>query len=202
MKYTSLILVALCVAAFVLAAGQRVDDFILVSSEVAYKPWMLVTHMFLHASLEHLFYNMFALGLFGFILENIIGSKRFLAVYFGTGIMAAVAALPFYEASLGASGAIFGVLGCLAFLRPRMTVWVAGVPMPMVIAAAVWALIDLVGVLFPSDVANIAHLAGMAAGIAAGFLLKAQHAERKRHRPSLSEKEMDEWEEGWMQVLI
>ncbi|MBI5347062.1 MAG: rhomboid family intramembrane serine protease [Candidatus Aenigmarchaeota archaeon] len=197
MKYVSLIIVLLCVSVFALELLYgSMDNFILVGAEVAEKPWMIVTHMFLHASFQHLFYNMFALGLFGFILENIIGSKRFLLIYFAAGLASAFISLPFYEASLGASGAIFGILGCLAVLRPKMFVWVIGVPMPMIAAAALWIIIDLVGVFYPSNVANIAHLAGMAAGIAAGLLLrKSTHAERQFF---INDKEIENWENDWM----
>ncbi len=60
-----------------------------------FKPWQLITHMFLHGGLMHLFGNMFALWMFGSILENLWGPKRFLTFYFICGIGAALLHLGF-----------------------------------------------------------------------------------------------------------
>ncbi|MBU4124464.1 MAG: rhomboid family intramembrane serine protease, partial [Nanoarchaeota archaeon] len=139
--------------------------------------WTLITHMFLHGSFEHLFYNMFALGLFGLILEKVIGSKKFIILYFVSGLIAALGSIMFYSASLGASGAIFGILGCLTVLRPRMTVYVSYIPLPMIIAAAVWIGGDLIGMVAPDRVAHAAHLFGMFFGIAVGLYYRKQLGE-------------------------
>ena len=56
----------------------------------AFKPWQIVTYMFMHGSFMHLFFNMFALWMFGNTLENLWGSKRFLIYYMITGMGAAV----------------------------------------------------------------------------------------------------------------
>lgn len=202
MKHTSLILIAICSAIFVtqISYPPFTNEFVLVSSEVAAKPWTLITAMFLHADYSHLFYNMLALVMFGLVIENIIGSKRFLIVFFASGIFANFASLFFYESVLGASGAIFGVMGMLVAIRPRMIAFALGVPMPMIIAASVWALLDLAGVFYPGNIANIAHLAGLASGILSGFLLRKrfpEHLEKKGEQP-LSKKELDEWENEWM----
>ena len=116
--------------------------------------------------------HMFALVLFGSILENEIGTKKFLSLFFLAGLFASIASIPFYNAVLGASGAIFGVIGALAVLKPKMTVWVYGMPMPMIIASLVWAAIDVLGVFIPSNVANIAHLSGIFVGIIFGFIIR------------------------------
>ncbi len=55
-----------------------------------FKPWQLLTHMFLHASIDHIFFNMFALWMFGSILENLWGPKRFLTFYLICGLGAAL----------------------------------------------------------------------------------------------------------------
>ena len=60
-----------------------------------FKPWQLITHMFLHGNLMHLFGNMFALWMFGSVLENLWGPKRFLTFYFICGIGAALLHLAF-----------------------------------------------------------------------------------------------------------
>ncbi|MDD5416809.1 MAG: rhomboid family intramembrane serine protease, partial [Candidatus Aenigmarchaeota archaeon] len=123
-------------------------------------------------------YNMFALGLFGFILEQIVGTKKFLMIYFVSGLVAAVGSIMFYSASLGASGAIMGILGCLAVLRPKMTVYISYVPMPMILAAVVWIGGDLIGMVAPDQVAHAAHLFGMFFGIAIGLYYRKQFGEK------------------------
>ena len=147
----------------------------------------------------HLFYNMFALGLFGIILENIIGSKKFLTIYFAGGLIAGVAATLFYPAALGASGAIMAVMGCLAVLRPSMKVYVWMVPMPMAVAALVWIGGDVIGLFAPSGIANAAHLGGMFFGLVAGLYFRNYYKE-KTIRPTrqLSESRFNNWEDRWM----
>jgi hypothetical protein len=190
MKKYAIILVLTCIVIFILQLAFPVvtDQFALYRDRVVTEPWLLVTSMFLHGGFEHLFFNMFALGLFGIILENIIDSRRFLVIYFLAGIMASAGSAIFYPASLGASGAIYGILGTLTVLRPRMRVWVMGVPMPMFVAAIVWAGIDLLGMFAPSGTANAAHLFGLGAGLVAGYLLRKDFGRRfKRARDPLKE---------------
>ena len=203
LDFWSVRLTAVCVIVFVLqlAVPQLTDAITLVAADALARPWIFLTSMFAHGSFEHLFYNMFALALFGSILEKIIGCRRWLALFFVSGVAAGIAAAIFYPASLGASGAIFGLLGTLAVLRPRMTVWIAGVPMPMVIAAVVWAAGDLVGLFVPSGIANAAHLAGMALGIAAGLFWRKSFGEqlfdRRTKGPRITENEFQTWERRW-----
>jgi len=175
------------------------DSFSLISSRALGEPWMFLTAIFLHADIMHLLYNMFALALFGAILEKIVGGKRFLAIFFISGIVASAAAFFFYPASLGASGAIFGILGALAVLQPRMTIWLY-VPMPMFVAIFVWAAIDLTGFFYPSGIANAAHLAGLGAGLIFGFALRKKFAEHaaKRKQYEIGSEEFRRWDDGWV----
>lgn len=175
------------------------ENFSLVSSRALDEPWMFLTSIFLHADIMHLLYNMFALALFGTILEKIVGGKRFLAIFFAAGLLASAAAFFFYGASLGASGAIFGILGALAILRPRMTIWIY-VPMPMIVAIFVWAALDLIGFFYPSGIANAAHLAGLGAGLVFGFALRKRFREHatKRKQYEIGSEEFRRWEDGWM----
>lgn len=153
------------------------ENFSLISTDITTRPWILITSIFLHGSLTHLLFNMFALFLFGLFLEKEIGSSRFLFVFFITGLIASLAAAYFYPASLGASGAIYGVMGMLTVLRPLKLVWAFGVPMPMIIAAILWVAIDFSGLSsslqgIPVGIANAAHLAGIFSGALFGFMLK------------------------------
>lgn len=195
-------LVAICVVVFIFQNIYTgiTDEFALVSADVFARPWTLVTSMFLHGGVEHLFYNMFALGLFGSVLEKLIGGKKFLILYFVSGVIAGIGTLPFYEASIGASGAIFGVLGTLGILRPRMTVYISYVPMPMAVAVVLWAIGDIIGFFAPSGVANTAHLFGLAFGLIFGFTIREKHKEMpiRRKPPDISEEEFEEWEDEWL----
>ncbi len=58
-----------------------------------FRPWQFVTYMFMHGDISHLFFNMFALWMFGYLIENFWGSKRFLTFYFVTGVGAALVQL-------------------------------------------------------------------------------------------------------------
>ncbi|MBN2202910.1 MAG: rhomboid family intramembrane serine protease [Candidatus Aenigmarchaeota archaeon] len=196
-------LVALCVIVFFLKYSDfiLIDEYVLVSADVLAKPWTLVTSIFLHGSFEHLFYNMFALGLFGSLLEKIIGSKKFLLLFFVSGIVSGIGSVFFYDAAIGASGAIFGVLGALGALRPKMTVYVSYIPMPMAVAVILWAAGDLMGLFMPSNVANAAHLFGLAFGLLVGLFLRNKYAEnmsKRRMLPYVSEERFEEWEDDYM----
>ncbi|HLD33090.1 MAG TPA: rhomboid family intramembrane serine protease [Candidatus Nanoarchaeia archaeon] len=196
------ILAGICIIAFIMqqTVPGFTDMFVLVSAEVAQRPWTLVTAVFLHGDIVHLLYNMFALVLFGMILEQIIGKKKFLAIFFLSGLFASIGTLFLYRAALGASGAIFGILGTLAMIRPRMQVWVSYIPMPMIVACAVWAITDLVGLFVPSGTANLAHLVGLFFGIDVGLYLRKNFGERADGRElyHVDEKEIDDWEKKWM----
>ncbi len=134
-------LVAICVIVFILqnVFENLTDEFSLDSTTFFSRPWTITSYIFLHASFEHLFYNMFALALFGSVLERIIGSKKFLLTFFISGTIAGVGSLIFYTSSIGASGAIYGIMGALAVIRPRMTVYVTFIPLPMALAVIFWA---------------------------------------------------------------
>ncbi len=178
------------------------DDLALVSASVLSRPWILITHMFAHASFEHLFFNMFALVFFGSVLEKIIGGKKFLMIYFLSGIIAGFGTLPFYNASIGASGAIFGIIGALGILRPMMPVYVnVAVPLPMIFAVALWAITDFIGIFAPSGVAVIAHLFGLGFGLVYGYFLRKDYPEVKKPQRKtypFSETEAKEWEDKYM----
>jgi len=200
-----LLLAAVAVVFFVvqIAFPPFENALILDSSEVLTSPWRLVTAIFLHGDPVHLFYNVLALIIFGLILEQIIGRKKFYVLFFAGGIVASIAAAALYPLSLGASGAVFAVLGCLAVLRPRMTVWIYMFPMPMAAAAVLWFLIDMVGLIAPSGIANAAHITGIIFGAAFGLYLKKSHGSGGykfiyRKGRLLSEKDINEWEEKYM----
>tara|TARA_Y100000031_G_scaffold749_1_gene994 strand:- start:57 stop:698 length:642 start_codon:yes stop_codon:yes gene_type:complete len=181
------------------------DLFILDSRLVIPRIWTLLTAIFLHSGMVHLLYNLFALALFGSILEHIIGSRKFLILFFVSGLAASVVSVPYYNYVLGepahvlgASGAIFGVLGMLGILRPKMTVWLHHLPMPMIVALFVWGIGDIIGVYAPGtdNIANIAHLGGLSVGLIAGFYYWKQFREKRNKREGvhIDEGKVKEWE--------
>lgn len=205
MKYRwyALQLAVICVIVWIFQqiVPSLTDSFALNSSEVFSKPWTLITYIFLHGSFEHLFYNMFALLLFGLILERVVGRKKFLITFFVAGIAAGIGSVMFYSSSIGASGAIYGVIGVLGFLRPRMPVWSFGFPMPMVAALIIWAAGDFIGLFTPSDlVGHAAHLFGLAFGLAYGFYLRKDYGEHPlpRKRSDISEEDFESWEDRYV----
>ena len=90
-----------------------------------YKPWQLVTYMFMHGGFIHLFFNMYTLFFFGSVLEHVWGTKNFLFYYLVTGVGAALIHIGIqwltgsFALTVGASGAIYGLLLGYAMLYPE-----------------------------------------------------------------------------------
>jgi membrane associated rhomboid family serine protease len=162
--------------------------------------WRFLTAIFLHGGFGHLVLNIFALAFFGSVLERFIGSRRFLVVFFITGILANLVSINFYDSSLGASGAIFGVIGTLIFVRPMMVIWAFGMPMPIFVAGVLWALQDVIGVFNPSGVGNIAHLSGMFFGFLFGLMYRNRMKKAKGVNVSIDENEIRRWEDKYLRA--
>ena len=198
-KFYALWLSLACIFIFIiqnLFAGFT-DLFLLTPSALSdFQIWRFLTSIFLHADITHLIYNLFALALFGSMLEKIIGSRKFILVFFASGIFANLVAVNFYDSSLGASGAIYGILGCLAVLKPGMMVWAFGFPMPMFIAALLWTAGSVLGIFMPSNIGHIAHLSGIAIGFLLGFIYKIilKRNRQIERKIKISEPDMRNWE--------
>jgi membrane associated rhomboid family serine protease len=174
-KFFTLWLAGICIIVFILQnfINGFTEFFVLDKNAINnLEVWRFVSAIFLHASLSHILFNLFALVVFGLILERLIGSWNFLVVFFFSGIIANLVSVNFYSSSLGASGAIMGIIGCLTVLNPLMMVWVFGLLMPLFIAAIIWIIGDVLGVFMPSEVGNIAHLSGVGVGLLIGLLLR------------------------------
>lgn len=173
------------------------EQFILQSSDIWTRPWILLTSMFLHATPWHLAFNMYALFIFGPLLEERIGSKRFLTLYLVSGLLAGFISSFFYARALGASGALMGIIGAVIMIMPTLTVLLYFfIPMPLWVAGIVIALMDAFGILFPSGVGNIAHLVGMAVGLLYGYTLRAHKQKFNRKFTSkrhLGKDDLDEY---------
>ena len=133
--------------------------------------YQFITYMFLHANFEHIFFNMFALWMFGRTLEYELGQKRFLTYYMVCGIGAALiqylTALAFGEFPLvlvGASGAVMGLLLAFGVLHPNAVIMLLIPPIPMhpkwfvVIYGVIELFLGWRGV---GNVAHFAHVGGM-----------------------------------------
>ncbi|HRE40134.1 MAG TPA: rhomboid family intramembrane serine protease [Ignavibacteria bacterium] len=146
-------------------------------------PWQLFTYMFLHGSFMHIFMNMFVLWMFGFELENIWGSKKFLIYYISCGVAAGVAneiIAPFLTSvgpTVGASGAIYGILAAFAYLFPNRPIYIYFLfPIKAKYVILLYMAIDLVNVIggTSTGIAHIAHLGGAVAGFLYLFFTSAR----------------------------
>ena len=169
------VFIALCVAGFVFQNITSLWIYLAFFPRVAFRaPWMFITSIFLHADLSHLFFNIVALFFFGTSLERLLGRRVFPILFLSSGVIGNIGYLITDPASripaIGASGAIYGVIGALATLEPFALVYIYGFfPLPLIVAAALWVLIDLVGLFAPSEVAHGAHLGGMVVGVIFGI---------------------------------
>ncbi|HEX2645566.1 MAG TPA: rhomboid family intramembrane serine protease [Thermoanaerobaculia bacterium] len=179
----TILLLAAIAAAFGLEMmrGATDDARALVALGANYPPavlqqgqwWRLVTSMFLHGGFLHLFFNGWALVQLGGLFERWIGSGRLVLTYFATGICGSLASVLFTNnVSVGASGAIFGLLGALiAFLLRRRNRLAAG-GKSILSQLVFWAGLNLIlGASMPM-IDNFAHIGGLVAGFVVGLLLR------------------------------
>ena len=156
--------------------------FTLQSDHLAYV-WTWITSVFAHGGFTHIAFNSIALYFFGPVVERRLGTKRYVGLFLGAGILAGLAQIATGlltgggVAVLGASGAIMGVMGVLTVLNPNLKVYLWFViPMPL------WALtLGFAGFsLFAGfgglggGVAHFAHLAGLVVGLAYGQHIKGE----------------------------
>ncbi len=144
-----------------------------------FEPWQLITYAFLHApwahgGWTHLFFNMFALLMFGGALERRWGGRRFVIFYLICALTAALTQLVLQSSAgaaepvIGASGGVFGVLLAFAWYFPRQKLIVIPIPIPV----PAWLLVTVYGLLellygvtgTMPGVAHFAHLGGMLGG--------------------------------------
>ena len=153
--------------------------------------WQLVTYMFMHGGFRHLFFNMFALWMFGCIVENTMGTRRYALYYLACGIGAglfqeAAQLVHFYTKSsiegfspsdllalgtwttVGASGAVYGILLAFGMSYPDERIFIFPLPLPI---KAKWLVIGYAAIevclamtASGDGVAHLAHLGGMAVG--------------------------------------
>lgn len=122
------------------------------------EPWTMITAVFLHASILHILFNMYSLFIFGPILERLLGRARFLSLYLVAGFGGSVAVLLLSPGGgvLGASGAIFGLMGAFFVIQRRL----GGNNIQILIVIA----INLAMGFFISGISWQAHVGGLVAG--------------------------------------
>lgn len=138
-----------------------------------FQPWQLLTYAFLHGSITHLFFNMLGLWMFGSEIERLWGSRRYVHFLLASVLAAAVVQLVFTQLigsntpTVGASGALFGLLLAFGMLFPNRTIIPLFPPIPMkakVFVAVFGGLELLLGLSGGSGIAHFAHLGGMLGG--------------------------------------
>lgn len=181
-------------------------------TSVFFKPWQCVTHMFMHGGFWHLFFNMYTLFIFGSVLERVWGAKKFLLFYFVTGLGAAlvhtgvewlqmshwmnqaaegsIVATQAIHAlkmtpTVGASGAIYGVLMGYAMLYPDSVLTLIFPPVSLkakwfvLIFGAIELLTGITGT--GGGIAHFAHLGGLIFGFLLMIFWKKRHTLYSRY---------------------
>lgn len=160
--------------------------------------WTIVTHMFIHGGLLHLFVNMFALFSLGGLCERIIGRKRFvwfylvagigagllsaiLAGFFGFGFLARIFGTP-DAAMVGASGAIFGIAGLFVMLLPKVRFSIIFIPffsLPAYVMVPLILVLTWIATIAANlPVGNVAHLGGFLIGLIYGYYLRVKYRKK------------------------
>ena len=180
----NLLLANVLVFALQLAMGRSVETLggLYYFDSPQFHFWQPLTYMFMHGGLGHIFFNMFALWMFGGIIERTLGQKRYLVFYFVCGLGAALTqevvqwahvsfmddVTAYYTCTVGASGAIYGILLAFGMLYPDERMFIFPLPVPI---KAKWfvcgyVVIELFSAMSQAGdgVAHVAHLGGMLFG--------------------------------------
>jgi membrane associated rhomboid family serine protease len=162
-------LIAANVAVFVLTTWNPMlaGPFILVPAFIPYRPWTLVSYMFLHAGFMHVFFNMIGLYFFGPQVELRLGGRRFLGLYLVSGLTGALLSIATpYAHIVGASGAVFGVMLAFARYWPHATILMWFFPVEARVAVVMMAALTIYSGFSGAQpgVAHFAHLGGFAGG--------------------------------------
>jgi rhomboid protease GluP len=166
--------------------------------------WRLGTAMFLHAEPMHLAFNMYALFILGRDIEGFYGHTRFAAIYFLAGLAGNVASYALGAAnmvSVGASGAIFGLIGAeIALLVSNRTLFGSS-RKSRLLNLAFLLVINLVYGFANRGINMLAHLGGLAAGLALGFALTPRHQVAWEWGPSGPVPHLVDGTPRWVQVV-
>ena len=142
-----------------------------INSKVVYdlELWRLVTSMFLHGDVLHIFSNMFSLLIFGSYVELSFSKYEFVLIYFISGILGSlltVFLLPLNTISLGASGAIFGLIGAV------LSIFIFDRNNPLIILGLIYTFYFVISSFSSEGINYIAHIFGLLGGFATGYILR------------------------------
>jgi len=179
----------------VLSLNQGFLDFIAIKpSNIVHAKylWTFIISMFMHAGVFHLFANMFSLFFVGSLIERLLGSKRYLYFYLVAGIFASlffvvvsffIQGVDFNSYAVGASGAIFGIVGLLMFLTPNLPVYVMFIPIPIKMKYAAPGLLIVLWFISKAGgvpIGNTAHLGGFVFGLLYGLYLTKKYKNKTK----------------------
>ena len=153
--------------------------------------WTFLTSMFMHGGIFHLFVNMLSLFFIGSLVEKILGQKRYLWFYLISGLFAGlffvlsslVLASDFSAYAVGASGALFGLVGLLVLLTPNLPVYIMFIPIPIKMKYAAPGLLVVLWIISATTnvgIGNTAHLGGLIAGLTYGLYLRKRYPNKVR----------------------
>ena len=154
--------------------------------------WTFLTSMFMHGGFLHIFVNMLSLFFIGSLVEKILGKKRYLSFYLGAGLFAGlffVLTSFFLNTDLnifavGASGALFGLVGLLMFLTPNLPVYVMFIPIPIKMkyaAPGILILLWIISAVGNVPIGNTAHLGGLILGLGYGIYLRKKYKNKTQY---------------------
>jgi len=154
--------------------------------------WTFLSSMFMHVGFFHLFVNMLSLFFIGSLVEKILGKKRYLWFYLTAGLFAGLffiltsyilkTDLSIY--AVGASGALFGLVGLLMFLTPDLPVYIMFIPIPIKMkyaAPGILILLWIISALGNVPIGNTAHLGGLILGLAYGIYLRKKYKNKTKY---------------------
>ncbi|MCK5624473.1 rhomboid family intramembrane serine protease [Candidatus Pacearchaeota archaeon] len=153
--------------------------------------WTFLTSMFMHGGIFHLFVNMLSLFFIGSLVEKVLGQKRYLLFYLISGLIAGLAFVllslisptDFSAYAVGASGALFGLVGLLVLLTPNLPVYVMFIPIPIKMKYAAPGLLIVLWIISATaniGIGNTAHLGGLLCGLAYGIYLRTKYPNKIR----------------------
>jgi membrane associated rhomboid family serine protease len=148
--------------------------------------WQFITYMFMHGGVMHIMINMFVLFIFGGVIENALGERRYIMLYLISGVGSAFLYIFLMGISdipmLGASGAVFGVMAAFGFMFPKEKIIIFPLPFPIPAFAAILAIAALelfLGVTgIEPGIANFGHLGGLLTGLALTYYWKGKRPKK------------------------
>jgi membrane associated rhomboid family serine protease len=207
----NLILINVVVFLLTILIGPKMDEWfgLFYPASPYFKPVQIITHMFMHGGFLHIFFNMFALWMFGMVLERVWGPRRFLIFYFVTGLGAValhtgvqawivhnftgsfnpsaemvnsypqVAAL-YGSPTIGASGAIFGILVAFGVLFPNTEMLLLFFPIPIKAKyfVTIYVVLELYNGIAMNPGDNVAHFAHLGGALFGFILVKIWNRDR------------------------